>query len=115
MSLATILAVVLTAAFAALGAAKLAKTPSMLARAEHVGFSAASYQLIGAAELAGAAGVAAGLWITPLGYAAGGGLLALLCGALATHARQGDGPKDVAPAALFALATVGYLVALGMA
>lgn len=113
MTLAIILGSVLAAAFSALGAAKLAKTPSMLARAAHVGFSSGSYQLIGAAELAGAAGVVAGLWVNPLGYAAAGGLLALLSGALLTHVRKGDRPADLAPAALFAVGTLVYLVALG--
>lgn len=113
MTLSLILAVVLACAFAGLGAAKIAKTPSMLARADHVGFSAQSYQLIGAAELAGAVGVLAGVAYLPIGYAAGLGLLALLGGAVATHLRRGDGPGDLAPAVAFAALAVAYLVVLG--
>lgn len=110
-----IIAAGLAAAFAALGSAKLAKAPSMVARAEHVGFTAREYQYIGAAELAGAAGVAAGLWFTPLGLAAGVGLVVLLLGALVTHVRQGDGPVEIAPAVLFVLAALAYVVVLGTA
>lgn len=113
MTLSMILAVVLACAFAGLGAAKIAKTPSMLARADHVGFTAQSYQLIGAAEFAGAVGVLAGLEYLPIGYAAGIGLLVLLGGAVATHLRRGDGLADLAPAAAFAALAVAYLVVLG--
>lgn len=113
MSLALIVALALACAFAGLGAAKVAKTPSMLARADHVGFTAQSYQLIGVAELAGAVGVLAGLAYLPIGYAAGLGLLVLLGGAVATHLRRGDGPADLAPAAAFAALAVAYLVVLG--
>lgn len=110
-----LLAVALSAAFAALGAAKVAKTPAMVARAGHVGFSAERYQLIGLAELAGALGIQLGLACTPLGYAAGAGLVALMAGALLTHARQGDGPAAMAPAVLFAAGAVAYLALLGVA
>lgn len=103
----------LAVVFAALGAAKIAKTSSMRARAEHVGFSAENYQLIGAAEVLGAAGVAAGLVYAPVGYAAGAGLLALLAGAVGAHLRAGDRAKDLGPAVLFAAGTVGYLLVLG--
>lgn len=105
--------IALAAVFAALGAAKIAKTSSMRARAEHVGFSAEGYQLIGAAEVLGAAGVAAGLVRAPVGYAAGAGLLVLLAGAVGAHLRSGDRAADLAPAVLFAAGTVGYLLALG--
>jgi hypothetical protein len=112
MNLTTTTAAAVASGFAGLGAAKLAKTPFMRARAEHVGFSVQGYQLIGAAEVAGAAGVLAGLRYRPVGYAAGAGLLALLGGAAIRHVRQGDGPKELAPAILFATGTMGYLRAL---
>ena len=113
MILSLILALALACVFAGVGAAKIAKTSSMLARADHVGFSAQSYQLIGVAVLAGAAGVLAGLAYLPIGYAAALGLLALLGGAVATHRRRGDGLADFAPAGAFAALGVAYLVVLG--
>lgn len=42
MALSLVVAVPLACAFAGLGAAKIAKTPSMLRRADHVGFTALS-------------------------------------------------------------------------
>ena len=98
------------AGFAGTGAAKLAKAPSMRARADHVGFGVKAYQLIGAAEIAGALG---GLWFIPLGYAAGACLLLLMAGALVTHIKVGDKPAEMLPAAVFALVTAAYVVSLG--
>jgi hypothetical protein len=115
VNLASATGIALTVAFAALGAAKIAKASSMRARAAHVGFSAEQYQLIGIAEVLGAVGISAGLLDAPLGYAAGAGLLALLGGALVTHVRQGDGPAEWAAASLFAAGVVAYLVGLGFA
>jgi hypothetical protein len=113
MDLTVVLAVALGGAFAALGAAKVARTPSMVARAGHVGFSVERYQLIGLAELAGAIGILLGLAYSPLGYSAGAGLLALMTGALFTHARRRDGSAEMAPAILFAAGIVAYLILLG--
>ena len=101
------------AGFAGAGAAKLAKAPSMRARADHVGFGVKAYQLIGAAEIAGALGVLGGLWFIPLGYAAGACLLLLMAGALITHIKVGDKPAEMLPAAVFALVTAAYVVSLG--
>lgn len=115
MSLLITTSSLVAAGFAGLGAAKVIGTPFMRARAEHVGLSAASYRLIGAAELAGAAGVLAGLACDPVGYAAGSGLLLLLGGAVVAHARQGDGLAELAPAVVFAAGTASYLLALGAA
>lgn len=116
MSTATVsIGALVAAGFICLGAAKVAKTPSMRARAEHVGLSARSYQLIGVAEIAGAVGVLTGLRHAPIGYAAGAGLLCLLAGAAIAHTRSGDGPTQLAPAALFAAGTAVYLSCLGAA
>ena len=38
------------------------------------------------------------------------GLLMLLGGALVTHLRNGDGPREIAPAVVLGLATLSYLV-----
>lgn len=106
-------AAAVAAGFAMVGAAKLAKPPAMVARAEHAGFSVRAYQLIGAAEVAGALGVLAGLRFPLLGYAAGVCLLLLMAGAVVTHIRLGDKFVAVAPAVVFALVTAVYLVVLG--
>lgn len=108
-----VIGVAVASGFIGLGAAKVAKTPSMRARAEHVGLSAQSYQRIGAAEIAGGVGVLAGLRCLPIGYAAGAGLLVLMAGAVLAHTRTGDRPTQLVPAAVFAAGTLAYLLGLG--
>jgi hypothetical protein len=106
-----VLAVPVVTVFAVLGVLKVRAHPAMVARAEHVGFTAASYRYIGILELAGAAGVATGLAVPAIGTAAAAGLLLLLAGALTAHLRTGDGPRDAAPAVVATLVVSGYLVA----
>jgi hypothetical protein len=65
--------------------------------------------MIGAAELAAAAGVLAGLWWPPLGVAAATGMVVLLIGALTTHRRALDSTKEMAPALLTLAITIAYL------
>jgi hypothetical protein len=113
MYLTTSLAVAVAAGFTTLGVAKVAKTPFMSTRASHVGLSPEAYQLIGLAEVAGALGVLGGLGFTPLGYISGSCILLLLAGAHIAHIRSGDKPGALVPAAVFTLATAGYLIALG--
>jgi len=108
-----VVAAAIAAGFVMAGTAKLIKAPSMVARAGHAGFSVRAYQLIGAAEVAGALGVLAGLRFPLLGFAAGVGLLLLMAGAVLTHIRLGDKLAELAPAVVFTLATAAYLVALG--
>jgi DoxX-like family len=63
-------------------------------------------------EVAGAAGVLAGLIRPVLGGLASAGLLLLLAGAMVTHVRNHDGPREVAPAVVCVVLVAGYLVAL---
>ncbi len=83
----------------------------MRARAAHVGFSVAAYRRIGVLEVAGAIGLPLGLVQPLLGALAGVGLLLLLAGAVVAHLRNGDGPREVAPAVVCALLVTGYLAA----
>ena len=106
----TILATLLIVAFAAAGSAKLAAVPTMRSRAEHVGFTVTAYRRIGALELAGVAGLLLGAVFPVVGALAGTGLLLLLGGAVVTHVRNGDGPKELAPAVVLAAVTVCYVV-----
>jgi hypothetical protein len=55
-----ILAEALGLFFTALGTAKVLSLPPMRRRAEHLGFTAGAYRVIGVCELAGAAGLAGG-------------------------------------------------------
>ena len=106
------LAALVTLIFALLGTAKIMAVPPMRHLAAEAGFSVDAYRRIGVLEVAGAVGVALGLAVPPLGILAGGGLLALLAGAIATHLRHGDGIREIAPALVCALLVAGYLAAL---
>lgn len=106
------LGIPLAVIFAGLGIAKLLALPPMRQLATDAGFSVGAYRRIGALELAGAIGVAAGVAVPPLGRLAAVGLLALLAGALVTHVRNSDRPRRYAPALVCAVLAAGYLVAL---
>ena len=90
-------------------AGKLLGHPKMRQSAVHFGIGWRRYQLIGAAELAAAAGVLLGLRWHPLGAAAAAGMVLLLLGAVITHRRAGDSGKDMAPALLALAITLAYL------
>jgi uncharacterized membrane protein YphA (DoxX/SURF4 family) len=77
--------------------------------ATHLGIPWNRYRLIGAAELAAAAGILIGLWWHPLGVAAAAGMAMLLLGAVITHRRAADNAKETAPALVILAITVAYL------
>ncbi|MCM1951077.1 DoxX family protein [Streptomyces sp. G2] len=64
--------------------------------------------LIGA-QIAGAAGVIAGLWWGPVGFAAAIGLTLYFAGAVAFHLRAGD-RKGTSPAVVLTIASVALIV-----
>jgi hypothetical protein len=90
-------------------AAKLLGHPKMQKSAAHFGIPWRRYRMIGAAELAAAAGILAGLLWHPLGMAAATGMVVLLIGALATHRRALDSTKEMVPALLTLAITIAYL------
>ena len=95
-----------------LGGAKVLRLEPMQERAVHVGFTVRDYTRIGVLELLAAAGLGVGLAVPVIGVLAASGLLLLLGGALAAHARAGDRPVEMAPALLVAGLVTAYLVAL---
>lgn len=107
-----VLAGVLAAEFVSFGAAKLMAVESMRKRAAHVGYSTAAYRRIGAVEVAAGGGVLLGFVYPAIGVAAGSGLVLLLTAAIATHLRKGDGPVEIAPAAVSAVVAVAYVATL---
>jgi hypothetical protein len=107
-----VLAVAVIVIFALAGIAKLAAVPPMRAAANHLGFTVAQYRVIGALELAGAVGVAAGPIVPMLGIAAAVGLILLLLGAVVAHVTNRDRPSRIlVPAAITGI-VIAYLVAL---
>lgn len=106
VTLTVLLALVLGAA----GGAKVAAIPDMRRRASHLGFSVASYRVIGALELAGVVGLLAGLAAPALAVAAAVGLVLMMCGAVASHLHRGDILSEAVPATVVGLATAALLV-----
>jgi hypothetical protein len=62
-----------------------------------VGVPARYFPVLAALEIAGAVGIVAGLWVTPLGILAATGLTAYFVGAVAGHLRVRDTKNLVMP------------------
>jgi len=103
------LSLLLAAACVVPGAAKLSGQPKMITSARHFGIPWSRYRLIGAAELAAAAGVVAGMSWAPIGVAAASGMAVLLLSALAAHRHAGDGAHEAVPALVALAACAAYL------
>jgi uncharacterized membrane protein YphA (DoxX/SURF4 family) len=94
----TTVAVALAALFLLSGTTKVVPNPASVATREKLAVPGTVWSLLGAAELAGAAGVLVGLSVRPLGIAAAVGLVLVGLGALAAHGRAKDGLIHAAPA-----------------
>lgn len=95
-------------------ASKLLGHPKMRQSAAHFRIAWRNYRLIGAAELAAAAGVLIGLIWHPLGVVAAAGMVVLLLGAVITHRQAAGSGKEMAPALLALAITLAYLaISLG--
>lgn len=110
MSVATlVISIPLALMFGAVGTMKVLGHPAMVENAQHLGFSAGSFRILGLLELAGAAGLLIGLAVLPLGIAAGVGLVLLMIGGAILHVRASDPVKAAAPAVVFGALTVVYV------
>jgi uncharacterized membrane protein YphA (DoxX/SURF4 family) len=94
----TIVAIALAVVFLASGASKLVRHPVSVAARDKLAVPATAWTLLGAAEVAGAAGVLIGLSVKPLGIAAAIGLVLVGGGAVAAHRKAHDPLPDAAPA-----------------
>jgi hypothetical protein len=87
----TIVTVLLAALLAMSASMKLRKQEQAVAIiGGTVGVPLRAFPVLAALELAGAAGILAGLWLQPLGIAAATGLVLYFVGALTGHLRVGD-------------------------
>lgn len=97
----TIVTILLAALFLFAGGGKLAGVKQQVEARDHFGISASSWRVIGALEVAGAVGVLVGLLaVRFLGVAAAVGLVLVGIGAIATHVRAGDQPREAVPAVI---------------
>jgi hypothetical protein len=96
--------VIVTALLAALfgfaGLIKLLGVRQSLAARDHLEVQPGLWRVIGLLELAGVAGVLAGLAWAPIGVAAAIGLALLTLGAIVFHGRASDSAADTAPAVI---------------
>jgi DoxX-like protein len=106
---AVVLSGLLAVFFAATGVPKIAGAKLMREVADHFGLADALVRGIGAAELAGAAGLVTGLVVAPLGIAAATGLVLLMAGAVAFHIRAKDPAGRIAGPAIAGLAAIATL------
>jgi DoxX-like family len=95
-----IVTALLAALFAFSSLIKLFGVRQSLAIRDHLGVEPVQWRLIGLLELAGVAGVLAGLVWAPIGVAAAIGLALLMLGAIVFHVRASDSAADTAPAVI---------------
>jgi hypothetical protein len=106
MVIATVIASVLLALVsAASGIPKIIGTAQTVEEASHLGVPRTGYTVIGSLELAAAGALLAGLAVAPLGIAAAAGLVLMMTGAIASHARAGDPFTAMVPAAIVGVAS----------
>jgi hypothetical protein len=74
-----------------------------------VGLPPSILWLLGVAQFAGAVGIVAGLWWSPLAIAAATGLVLYFLGAVSAHVRVRHPRQAVAPAAAILLASIATL------
>jgi uncharacterized membrane protein YphA (DoxX/SURF4 family) len=114
MSIAIIvLSALLAVAFLGSGGLKLAGAKQSLQMRDQLRVGAQLWRVVGALEVAGAVGLAAGFVVPVLGIAAAVGLALLMVGGIVAHARAQD-LRNAGPAALLAVlavVTAGLLVA----
>jgi hypothetical protein len=105
---AAIISGLLAAALLLSGRGKLVKDPQQMKTMATVGFPEDKLWLLAGAEVAGAAGVVAGLFWWPIGVAAATGVVLYFLGAVGAHLRVKD--LNFAPALVMLLAAIAALV-----
>jgi hypothetical protein len=112
MSAADFVALPLVLLLGVLGVAKVLAVPAMRTAAAHAQLSVATYRFIGIAEVAAVVGLVTGMWWAPAGASAAIGVVLLLAGAVAVHARNRDAFARLLPAVVTAVLAASYLVLL---
>jgi hypothetical protein len=102
----TVVVISLAVLFGLSGASKVVRHPFSVTARDKLAIPATSWALIGAVELAGAAGVLVGLSVKPIGIAAAAGLVVVGGGALAAHRKAHDSLPDAAPAVVAVLLAI---------
>jgi uncharacterized membrane protein YphA (DoxX/SURF4 family) len=104
-----VLSALLAVAFLGSGGLKLMGAKQSLQMRDQLRIGAQLWRVVGALEVAGALGLAAGLVVPVVGIAAGVGLALLMVGAIAAHGRAQD-LRNAGPAALLLVLAVATVV-----
>lgn len=102
-------------AFAAIGSAisKLLRVPDVMVAMAKVGVKDKHVPLLALLEIAGGAGVIAGIWLPTLGLLASASLVLYFVGVLFAHFTRGHKPSDFGAAlGIFLIATATTLLQL---
>ena len=109
-----VLGILLAAAAAGSGVAKLAKVPAVMESMSAVGVRPQQIPVLAVLEIAGAIGLLLGIWSKPLGVAAAACLALYFLGAVISHIRKGHGVAEFGPAAaIFAIAASVAVMEIG--
>ena len=104
-----VLSALLAVAFLGSGGLKLVGAKQSLTMRDQLRVGAQLWRVVGALEVAGALGLAVGLFVPALGIAAAVGLALLMIGGIGAHARAQD-LRNAGPAALLAVLAVTTVV-----
>jgi hypothetical protein len=104
-----VLSVLLAVAFLGSGGLKLVGAKQSLTMRDQLRVGAQPWRVVGALEVAGAVGLAAGFGAPGLGIAAAVGLALLMVGGIGAHARAQD-LRNAGPAALLLVLAVATVV-----
>lgn len=112
-ALTAVLAALLAAAFLLAGLGKLTGQEMMAQARKRFGMSDGLWKAVGGLELAGAAGVLAGLHedLAVVAVVAAVGLIAMTIGATHHHQKAGDGPSKWLPAVMIGSLAIFYIIA----
>jgi hypothetical protein len=105
-----IVAIVLAPLLLASAASKLTRPTRVVEFYTGLGVPLRMLPFLAACEIAGAAGLVAGLWYPPLGIAAGIGLVLYFVGAIGAHLRKGDFKGAPRPGVLLAAAAAALVL-----
>ena len=107
-----VVAVLLAGLLLASAASKLARPKSVVEFYTGVGVPLGMLPFLAGCEIAGAAGLVAGLWYPPLGIAAAIGLMLYFLGAIGAHLRKSDFKGVPSPGLM--LVAAGAALVLGV-
>jgi hypothetical protein len=104
-----VISVLLTVEMAVTGTPKVLQLSAVRASAEHLGVNVALDRVIGAAQVAAAAGLLLGISFPALSAVTGAAVCLMMCGAVGYHAKAKDNIVAMVPAILTAAVAIAVV------